>query len=86
VEWIYLQVILKIKKCVRSVIGKLIKKKRGLDIMGLSKKLKDLSMEYLSDPKGQYYRHLRKILELSKASGVSRQEVKKVVDEWVKDG
>jgi hypothetical protein len=54
--------------------------------MGLSKKLRDLSMEYLHDPKGQYFRHLRKILELSKSSGVSRQEVKKVVDEWVNDG
>jgi hypothetical protein len=54
--------------------------------MGLSKKLKDLSMEYLHDPKGQYYRHLRKMLELSKSSGVSKQEVKKVVDEWVIDG
>lgn len=54
--------------------------------MGLSKKLKDLTKEYMQNPKKQYFRHLDKILNLSKSSGVSKQEVKDMVDYWVKHG
>lgn len=53
--------------------------------MGLGRKLRDLSKEYMQDPKGQYFRHLVKILELHKQSGVSKQEVKDRVDLWLKN-
>ena len=50
--------------------------------MGLTKRLRDLSKEYMNDPKGQYFRHLNKILNLSKSSNVSKDEVKKFVENW----
>jgi hypothetical protein len=50
--------------------------------MGLGKQLKDLSKEYMKDPKGQYFRHLKKILNLHKGSGVSKKEVLQYVNEW----
>lgn len=38
----------------------------------------------MKDPKGQYFRHLEKILNLHKKSKVSREEVKDFVDNWMK--
>ena len=52
--------------------------------MGLGKQLKDLSKEYMKDPKGQYFRHLQKILDLHKRSGVSKEEVIDYVNKWKK--
>lgn len=54
--------------------------------MGLGKNLKDLTKEYMRDPKGQYFRHLEKILNLSKQSKVSKSEVFEYVEEWYNDG
>ena len=54
--------------------------------MGIGKKLKNLSKEYMQDPKGQYFRHLEKILNLHKMSKVSREEVKEYFDKWFKGG
>ena len=50
--------------------------------MGLGKRLKDLSKEYMNDPKGQYFRHLKKILDLHSSSFVKKDEVKAFVDKW----
>ena len=50
--------------------------------MGLRKDLMDLAKEYKKDPKSQYYRHLKKILELSKNSNVSKKEVFEYVKTW----
>ena len=50
--------------------------------MGLGKQLKDLSKEYMKDPKGQYFRHLQKILDLHKRSHVSKEEVIDYVNKW----
>jgi hypothetical protein len=50
--------------------------------MGLVKDLKKLSKEYMNDPKGQYFRHLNKILNLHSQSGVSKKEVLKYVESW----
>jgi len=50
--------------------------------MGLGKQLKSLTKEYMNDPKGQYYRHLKKILDLHKQSGVTKKEVLEYVDKW----
>ena len=50
--------------------------------MGLGKQLKDLSKEYMKDPKGQYFRHLQKILDLHKRSGISKEEVIVYVNKW----
>ena len=50
--------------------------------MGLGKQLKDLSKEYMKDPKGQYFRHLQKILDLHKRSGVSKKEVIDYINKW----
>lgn len=52
--------------------------------MGLGKQLKNLTKEYMKDPKGQYFRHLDKILDLHKRSGVSKDEVKDYIDKWMK--
>jgi len=52
--------------------------------MGLGGKLKDLTKEYLKDPRGQYFRHLQKILDLHKQSGVSKTEVIRYVETWGK--
>ena len=50
--------------------------------MGLGKQLKDLSKEYMKNPKKQYFRHLGKILNLHKHSFVSKEEVLEYVDNW----
>ena len=50
--------------------------------MGLGKQLKDLSREYMKNPKKQYFRHLEKILNLHKQSHVSKEEVIDYVDKW----
>lgn len=50
--------------------------------MGLGGKLKDLTKEYMNDPRGQYFRHLRKILDLCKQSKVSKNEVLNYVKNW----
>lgn len=52
--------------------------------MGLGKKLKQLSKEYMENPKGQYFRNLDKMLNLHKISKVSKQEVIDYVNEWMK--
>ena len=52
--------------------------------MGLGKQLKGLTKEYLRDPKGQYFRHLEKILNLHKSSGVSKNEVLDYINNWNK--
>jgi len=51
-------------------------------IMGIARKMKDLTKEYMRDPKGQYYRHLKKILDLHKQSGVSKIEVLHYCQKW----
>ena len=50
--------------------------------MGLGKQLKELSKEYMKDPKGQYFRHLQKILDLHKRSGILKEEVIDYVNKW----
>lgn len=52
--------------------------------MGMIKDLKKLSKEYMTDPKGQYFRHLQKILDLHTQSHVSKQEVLDYVERWKK--
>lgn len=52
--------------------------------MGLSKKLKDLTKEYMKDPRGQYFRHLEKILMLSNHYHIPKKDVKEFVDNWFK--
>ena len=54
----------------------------GDRIMGLGKQLKDLSKEYMKNPKKQYFRHLEKILNLHKQSHVSKDEVIDYVHKW----
>ena len=56
--------------------------KNGDRIMGLGKQLKDLSKEYMKNPKKQYFRHLEKILNLHKQSHVSKEEVIDYVNKW----
>lgn len=50
--------------------------------MGLTKKMKDLTKEYMNDPRSQYFRHLKKILELHKTSNVTKKEVLQFVEKW----
>ena len=50
--------------------------------MGLRKQLTGLSREYMSNPKQQYFKYLLKILNLSRSSNVSKQEVMNYVKEW----
>jgi len=50
--------------------------------MGLGRNFKDLYKEYKTDPRGQYFRHLNKILNLHKQSKVSKQEVIEFVEKW----
>ena len=50
--------------------------------MGLTRNMRDLTKEFLRDPKGQYFRHLEKILNLHKQSKVSKEEVIEYVEEW----
>ena len=52
------------------------------DKMGLGKQLKELSKEYMKNPKKQYFRHLEKILNLHKQSHVSKEEVIDYVNKW----
>ena len=52
------------------------------DKIRLGKRLRNLTSEYLSDPRGQYFRHLEKILNLYKNSGVSKDEVLEYIKEW----
>lgn len=52
--------------------------------MGLGKDLKSLTKEYMTDPRGQYFRHLEKILNLHTQSGVSKSEVLDHVNRWSK--
>ena len=52
--------------------------------MGLAKQLKGLTKEYMTDPRGQYFRHLQKILDLHKQSRVTKLEVVKYVEKWGK--
>lgn len=51
--------------------------------MGLAKQLKDLSKEYLKDPKGQFFRQLDTVLELHKRSHVSVEEVIEHLEQWI---
>lgn len=51
--------------------------------MGLGSQLRNLSKEYLNDPKGQYFRHLKKMLNLHGQSGVSKEEVRQFVKDWL---
>ena len=53
--------------------------------MGLRKNLGDMAKEYAKDPKGQYFRHLLKILELGKTSNVTPKEIKAYVETWVEE-
>ena len=50
--------------------------------MGLGKQLRGLTKEFMTDPKGQYYRHLNTILELHKRYNIPKRQVKKYVDHW----
>lgn len=52
--------------------------------MGLSKKLKDLTKEYMKDPRGQYFRHLEKILKLSNTYHIPKKDVLDFVHDWFK--
>jgi len=53
--------------------------------MGLRKNLTDLTKEYQKDPKGQYFRHLHKLLEVGLSSGVTTKEIKAYVDTWAEE-
>ena len=53
--------------------------------MGLRKKLTSLSREYLSNPKQQYFKYLKKILELGKSSNVDKDEIRVFVNNWLKE-
>jgi len=53
--------------------------------MGLAKQLKDLSKEYLKDPKGQFFRQLNTVLELHKRSHVTVEEVIEHLEQWINE-
>lgn len=57
--------------------------KRSEIQMGLAKQLKDLSKEYLKDPKGQFFRQLDNVLGLYKRSHVSKEEVIEHLEQWI---
>jgi len=50
--------------------------------MGIGGRLKNLTKEYMNDPRGQYFRHLKKILDLHKSSGVKKIEVLHYCQKW----
>lgn len=54
----------------------------GVLIMGLGKRLKDMTREYMNDPKGQYWKYLNEILNIAKKHNISKKEVSKYVQNW----
>jgi len=50
--------------------------------MGLGRQIKGLTKEYLKDPKGQYFRHLKKLLDISKTHKIPKKEVVRFVRDW----
>lgn len=53
--------------------------------MGIGKQLRQMSKEYLKDPKGQFFRQVNAVLDLGKKSGVSNPEIIKHLESWIKD-
>ena len=51
--------------------------------MGMTRQLRDLTKEYLKDPKAQFFRQLDTILKLHKQSKVSLDEVCDHLNEWM---
>ena len=54
--------------------------------MGMKKQLMSMSREYLKDPNAQYFKYLKKILDMSLKNGVGKEKVKKFVNDWLKNG
>lgn len=50
--------------------------------MGLSKRLKGMTQEYLKSPRNQYFKYLEKVLNLHSKSGVKKVEVVNYVKKW----
>ena len=43
--------------------------------MGLTKKFKELSKEYLNDPYGQFFRNLDKLVDIGLKQGIAKDEI-----------
>ena len=54
--------------------------------MGTTRKLLKLSKEYMKSPDKQFYKYLQKILNIGIKQGVSKEKIKKFVDDWAKNG
>lgn len=52
--------------------------------MGIGKDLKNKYIEFKKDPKGQYFRHLEKMLNLNTIGNISKEDVLDYVEEWAK--
>lgn len=53
--------------------------------MGLRKDLMGMSREYMKSPEKQYYKYLLKILNMGIKQGVSKENIKNFVDDWLKE-
>lgn len=54
-------------------------------IMGISGDLRRLAIEYKRDPSGQYYRNLRKMLDLYQTGKTTKEEVVEYVRSWASE-
>lgn len=52
--------------------------------MGMKTKLMGMSKEYMKSPEKQYYKYLLKILNVGLKQGVTKEKIKKFVDDWYK--
>jgi len=50
--------------------------------MGKRKKIKELLQEFQRDPHGQYFKHLDKLLGVGLRQGISKDKIKKHVEDW----